>query len=219
MLSLLAVMVGFGLWFFRTQMRLFRWGLLLLLVSLELVMEADVWWVIARLSNLVGGTGWHRSFLIDQAIKHFDEWWLVGSAYTAHWASAGQVLVADRNNMDITNHYVFEGLGGGIWKLGLFIAMIVKGFKTVGALVKPKAGLPWTRRMFIWSMGVCLGAHCVSFLSISYFDQIVVMWYWLLAIFSMLSTQGSAVAVAKRARQVASPPMQEVVGPMSRSQS
>lgn len=34
---------------------------------------------------------------------------------------------------------------------------------------------------FVWTLGVTLFAHCLSFISVTYFDQIIVLWYWLLA--------------------------------------
>lgn len=188
-MALVSAVIGFGMWKARLQMRWIRRGLILALIGLACLMKAPVWYAIAKLSDLTGGTGWHRSYLIDQALKHLDEWWLFGSDYTAHWAPAGQVLAADHNNMDITNHYIMEGLGGGVCKLGLFMAMIVMGFKTVGQYIRgPDTG--WrTDSIFVWSIGVCLLAHCVSFISVAYFDQIIVMWFWLLGILAMLSQQ------------------------------
>ena len=38
----------------------------------------------------------------------------------------------------------------------------------------------------VWSLGACLFAHCISFFSVSYFDQIVIMYYWLLAVIASL---------------------------------
>jgi|HubBroStandDraft_6_1064221.scaffolds.fasta_scaffold207871_2 hypothetical protein len=186
LLALVAAVIGFGLWGMRCRMQGVRWGIVASIILLAMVMKAPVWYIPAKISDLMGGTGWHRSYLIDQAIKHFDEWWLVGTAVTAHWAPAGQVLTADPRNMDITNNYIAEGLGGGIVKLGLFIAMIVMSFKSVGRWTKVEDATTESRRMFVWSMGVALTGHCVSFLSIAYFDQIVVIWYWLLATMSML---------------------------------
>jgi hypothetical protein len=187
LLASIAAMIGLAMWRIKFRMRVVRRGMVLALAVLAVVMKAPVWYLPARISDLMGGTGWHRSYLIDQAISHFNEWWLVGSAYTAHWAPGGdQILVADPKNMDITNNYIAEGLGGGIVKLGLFITMIVLCFKFVGRWTKESMASPFSRTMFVWSMGVCLAGHCVSFLSIAYFDQIVVMWYWLLAAMSML---------------------------------
>lgn len=36
--------------------------------------------------------------------------------------------------------------------------------------------------MLLWAFGVCLAAHCAAFISVSYFDQIQVFWFWLLAV-------------------------------------
>lgn len=38
----------------------------------------------------------------------------------------------------------------------------------------------------VWAFGVSLLGHCLSFLSVSYFDQIIVIWYWLLAVMAVL---------------------------------
>ena len=199
LLALVSVCAGFGLWHFRFQMRLFRWGVVLLLLALAAVMNAPIWYIGARISEFSGGgSGWWRSYVIDQAVGHFGEWWLVGSTYTAHWAPAGIVLSIDQNNMDITNNYISEGLGGGILKLGLFLAIIVKCFKTIGRWTRRANGVVFAQRIFVWSIGVSLAAHCVSFVSVSYFDQIVVMWYWLLAVISMLSLQSVSIPCSQQ---------------------
>jgi hypothetical protein len=187
LLALMSAAVGFGLWPFRYRMHLFRWSMVLALFGLSLLMKAPLWYLFARISEIAGGTGWYRSYIIDQAIKHFDEWWLVGSTYTAHWAPGGEVPTGNPGNMDIINNYVNEGLGGGIWKLGLFVAMIVVGYKIIGRWTHRRGSLPFSRRILVWSLGVCLTAHCISFISVVYFDQIVVMWFWILAVISMLS--------------------------------
>jgi O-antigen ligase len=143
-------------------------------------MQAPVWYLIAKVSDLVGGTGWHRSYLIDQAVGHFNEWWLIGSSYTAHWAPAGEVLTVDPNNMDITNQYIAQGLHGGVLGLGLFIALIVTCFKAIGRFVRSGEGtLP--RGKLAWALGVGLAAHCTAFISISYFDQSIMFLFWLWA--------------------------------------
>jgi hypothetical protein len=205
LLAAISAGLGLAMWSIRNQMRVFRWIVVLIIVVLAIMMKAPVWYLIARMSEIVGGTGWHRSYLIDQAVNHFNEWWLVGSAYTAHWAPGGQVLVVDPNNMDITNQFVAEALGGGVIKVGLFVALIVKGFKIGGRWTHwPNRREPFSfsSRILVWSVGVALMAHCMSFLSVTYFDQIVVMWYWLLAIFSMLSTHGAMSRATLKARGV-----------------
>jgi hypothetical protein len=188
-LALLSAIVGFALWHFRYRMRAFRWGIVAMLVALSLSMKAPVWYVFAKMSDIAGGTGWYRSYIIDQAVRHFNEWWLVGSTYTAHWAPGGEVMIGNPGNMDIINNYVNEGLGGGILKLGLFVAMIVACYKIIGRWTHRQDSVPISRRIFVWSLGVCLTTHCISFLSVVYFDQIIVMWFWILAVISMVSNQ------------------------------
>jgi hypothetical protein len=189
LLAAMAATAGLVLWRFRLHMRWFRRGTVLLIIALALVMKAPVWYIFSRLSEVAGGTGWYRSYIIDMAVSHFSEWWLVGSTYTAHWAPGGEVMPGDPNNMDIINNYVAEGLGGGVVKLGLFVAMIVVGFKAVGRWMHREEWLPPTQAVLIWSLGVCLAAHCICFFSVSYFDQIIVMWYWVLANLAMLGAQ------------------------------
>jgi hypothetical protein len=36
--------------------------------------------------------------------------------------------------------------------------------------------------VLIWALGVSLASHCAAFISVSYFDQIQVFWFWLLAV-------------------------------------
>jgi len=180
-LALGAAILGLAAWSVRRFMRVIRFGLALGLVGLALTMNAPVWYIFARISDLAGGTGWYRSFLLEQATTHFHEWFLVGSLYTAHWAPGGETAPNDPNNTDIVNHYVWEGLQGGVLKLVLFIGLIVVGFRLVGRHVASTSDRPLNQRYFAWTLGVCLFTHVISFLSVTYFDQIIVMWYVTLA--------------------------------------
>jgi hypothetical protein len=83
--------------------------------------------------------------------------------------------------MDITNQYIWEGVSGGIIKLFLFILIIVKSFKTVGLSIKTIEDKAFSRNILVWSMGISLTVHAASYLSICYFDQMIVFWYMLLA--------------------------------------
>lgn len=193
LLALLAGMAGIGMRPLQNHLSLIRRGFVVLIILLAMVMKAPVWYLIARVSEITGGTGWHRSYLIDQAVKHFSEWWLVGSNYTAHWGPAGQVLAVDPNNMDITNQFVSEGLKGGMLKLILFVAMIVSSFKRLGFTLHECVFESEGDRKFFWAMGACLFAHCVSFISISYFDQTVVSYYLVIAIIAGLTISKNEV--------------------------
>jgi hypothetical protein len=190
LLALLAGTGGLGIWKWRSKMRLIRWGMVAIILCLAVVMNAPVWYIFAKLSDVAGGTGWHRAYLMDQTVAHFDEWWLFGTTYTAHWGPAGEVIAADPDMMDITNHYVMEGVKGGLLKLVLFLVIITRCFKSIGQGIRGEWGEP-ADRFLVWVMGVALLAHCLSFFSIVYFDQMIVVWFWLLACITCVASLSS----------------------------
>jgi hypothetical protein len=187
LLCFMAALAGLGLWPMRERMQLFRRGALAVIIGMALVMKPPVWYLIAKVSDLVGGGGWHRSFIIDLAVKHFSEWWLIGTSRTADWIADADypILLVDSNSMDITNHYVVQGIVGGVVMRGLFLAIIVQCFRIVGQTVHASGEQPLEPKL-LWTLGVALTAHCTAFFSISYFDQIQVFWFWFLAIIASL---------------------------------
>lgn len=182
-LTIFAALGGLALWKARKCLGPLRWGALVAILCLPIVINAPAWFVMARLSTVFGGEGAYRSWLIDQAISHFKEWWLFGTTYTANWGTRGQLV--DANMVDIVNQYVAEGVNGGVLKLGLFVLIIISCFKGLGRALRDEP--PSSRAGFIvWAIGVSLFTHCFSFFSISYFDQMIVVWIWLLASISCL---------------------------------
>jgi hypothetical protein len=187
LLASLISIIGLLCWNFRANMRAIRWSALLLLILLHLTMKAPVWYLIARMSEVIGmGTGWHRSALIDAAIKHIDEWWLFGTTYTAHWMPTG--LASDPNNTDITNQFIAEGVKGGLISMCLFIWLLVACFSAIGTAVHDKTRFSTPEHFFIWAMGCALLGHVASFFSVPYFDQIVIFWYLLIASIAVLES-------------------------------
>jgi O-antigen ligase len=171
-----------------------RFAVLAGVVGLQLVMRSPVWHLFTRF-NLVGGsTGWHRYYLIDEAIKHFDEWALLGTPSTAHWG---------RGLLDVTNQYVGEAVRGGLAGLLLFLFLVVLGFRAVGRIWRSA----WPDRASValaWSLGVSLLTQCVSFFSVAYFDQSSIIWFIVLACLASMST--APRTEAKRADRTPSKP-------------
>jgi hypothetical protein len=169
--------LGFCFWPIRKSMRVVRWSILASLVGLQMIMKAPIWFLIARVSVFNGSTGYHRSYLINQAIMNFSEWWLFGTKSTAHW---GYEMI------DLTNQYIRQGVEGGFLTMALFIAIIVLAFRDVGVGVRkqPIRGI----RFQVWAMGCALIVHVFSFISVSYFDQNFVNWYMLLAIIATVAS-------------------------------
>jgi len=186
MLSFVAAVVVFSFWTIRDHVSKLAWVALFAIVFLDVIMEAPFYYIIDRISDLIGGSGWYRSYLIQQAIERFDEWWLIGVSDTSKWmpfAIPGRVDFAD-----ITNQYIAEGVTGGLITMILFILVITFCFKSIGRNIQSSHELPLSDQMIYWSLGVSLTVHCVSFFSVSYFDQIIVIWYFLLASISSLDS-------------------------------
>lgn len=166
-----AAIVGAAVWPFRGMMRWVRWGVFGTLVSLHLVMKAPVWNLLARIDLVGGSTGYQRYALIDAAVHHFSEWAIIGTQSTAAW---GYFM------FDVTNQYILEGVRGGLITMLLFIAQIVLAFGAIGRLRRVTAGVRRDEAM-VWAMGVALFVHVAAFIAVSYFGQIIVIWYMLLA--------------------------------------
>lgn len=180
------VIIGMAMWRIRDNMRAVRWFILLTLISLHIVMKAPVWALIGKLSEIIGGTGWHRVALIDAAISHLDEWWMLGTDYTRHWMPTG--ITWSEKHTDITNQFIAVGIDGGLSALILFVAIIVFCFKNIGIKLKEIGPTESPIKFTIWCMGVSLVGHLASFTSVHYFDQIIVFWYLLLAMITTAST-------------------------------
>ncbi len=179
-MTMLFGVIALSFWPLRRYMRVVRWCILISIISLHMVMKAPVWFLMARIGESIGGTGWHRAELIDQAIKHFNEWWLLGTTYTAHWMP--YVLPNEPNMVDITNTYIYQGVTGGLLTMILFVLLIVLSFKAIGQFMKENYGHSVSELIIVWSVGSVLFAHAISFLSVLYFDQSVIFWYLILAI-------------------------------------
>jgi hypothetical protein len=186
--------IGFVMWPFRNHMRLIRWCLLFAVIGLHLIMKDPVWFILARLAAITGGTGWYRAELIDQAIKHVSEWWLWGTTYTAHWNPYAVLWNVNPNMIDITNQYVWEGVSGGIVRLILFITIIALSFKKVGLSLKALEDKPFAIKIMIWSVGVSLFTHVVSYISVVYFDQMFIFWFLLLSMISALPAKSEGIS-------------------------
>jgi len=185
-----AALLSVLLWPFRKKARSLWYLFLMGLIALQAVMKAPVWYLFARASNVLGGTGWHRAFLIDQAVRYVGEWWFAGTSYTAHWMPYQLALYP--NMSDITNQFVMQAVSGGIVTLCAFVIMIAVAFRTLAGASRTVTGDSWVARI-IWAMWGSLLAHVVTFFSLSYFDQINVFWYLLLAGISLVLEKGAFV--------------------------
>lgn len=154
------------------------WGFLALLVALDLVMRAPVWQLVARVGVVSGSTGWHRFHLIDQAIRHFPQWMVLGTRETASWGWGLE---------DVTNQYILEGVRGGLVTLVLFCVILFVGARAAVRLSLRLGRQPESH--LAWGMFVTIIGHCLSFVGVSYFGQIAMIWYLLLASVAFVYSQ------------------------------
>ncbi|MCP3903383.1 MAG: hypothetical protein GY715_07080 [Planctomycetes bacterium] len=188
-LAIVAVVVAMALFPLRGWMSAIRWSAAVGLVILHLVMQAPVWHLISRVDVIAGSTGWYRYKLIDGFIRNFDLWFLTGSrAYERIW---GETYRA------VTNHFIFEGVEGGLLTLALFVAIVVLAFRGAGRLCRCEQRRP-AQRMLAWALGASLFVHCVDFTAVSYFGQVLLVWYACLGFIASLAPEREASRVTVR---------------------
>ena len=170
----MAVMCG---WKWRSHVGTILVWLVVALLVLHFIKSRPVWYLMALMDFVGGSTGWHRAYLIDMAIKHLDEWWAFGTDFTRHWMPYG--LASDPNHCDITNYYIQLGVTGGLALTGALIAIQWRSFRLLGQEITNRFANDGLEKFRLWCLGSALAAHAVTFLSISYFDQMHVF-YWAL---------------------------------------
>jgi hypothetical protein len=172
--GLLGGIIGLGFWGLRHHMRLIRWGIVSVLVSLHLVMNGPVWQLIDRVSLKDSSSSYHRYQLVNQCILHYKDWFLIGTKNYGDWGW---------DMWDLSNAYVGTADTVGFVPLVAFIAIIVVAYRYVG-LARRACDGDRSRELYLWAFGASLFANTVAFMGIGYFDQTFVAWYGLLAMIS-----------------------------------
>jgi hypothetical protein len=180
------------LWPIRRRMRFLRWAIVLMILTLHVVMNGPVWWLIAKVDLTGSSSSYHRYLLVDSFIRHCGEWWLLGIKDYSSW---GHMM------WDLSNHYVMVGLNGGLIALGCFIAVIARSFGRIGDIVK-SARDNRKEQWLHWCLGSAVFAHVIAFLGIGYFDQIQYSWAVLLAIISVSRPAPTFLKPTQAARTV-----------------
>ena len=186
-------LLGWGCWVFKRNLRFVRLGIIYIFVSLAMFMKAPIWALPFKISEITGGGGWHRYYLIDVAIKAFNEWWIAGMSITKtrEWFP----YYLNTGGADITNEFIAFGLDAGIMAIIIFVYLLVKGFKVIGKgleineiSINPDSG-----RFIIWGLGVMIVVHVSNWFGVNYFDQLKYFWYMHIAIIAMLADSAKIV--------------------------
>lgn len=172
-------------WRWRHLLPLSKKMLLFALIGLNFVMSRPVWFLIARIDLAGGSTGWHRSKLIDQAIRYLGDWWLFGTDYTRHWMHSGVSFSA--NHTDITNYYLQMGVWGGVPLILFFLALIYGSLRRLEKRMEVQREEKDPDEFGLWCIWICLISQCVSFISIAYFDQTYALFFSILGMVTFLA--------------------------------
>src|SRR5260370_27750668 len=86
-------------------------------------MKGPGWSLINKVSLVRGSSNWHRFELVDQFIRRFSDWWLLGTTENASWGI---------DTWDTANQYVSVGERGGLLSFVLFLAIITLSFRKLG---------------------------------------------------------------------------------------
>jgi hypothetical protein len=178
---------GLFLWRYRQYLRQIIAFTLFTVLVLSLFMKAPVWFLIARIDIAGGSDAYFRAALISSAIDHLKEWWLFGTNYTRHWMATGVSWSPDHT--DIVNNFIYMGVIGGLPTLISFVMVIIHAFKTIKKTLALYAQKTFNEIIVIWAIGSILFANVVTFISVRYFDQLVVFWYLNLAMIASLYSQ------------------------------
>lgn len=194
-----AAAIGIGalcLWPLRRHVRWILAGGVAAILGLSLVMKSPVWFALAHVDFAGGSTGWDRANLIDQCIRHFGDWWLVGTADNANWGYF---------TWDLCNQFVAEAVQGGLATLVLFLVLISQSFRRL--CVARKRVHDRSREWLLWTIGCILCAHLAGFFGISYFDQMKYWWFVTLAMIPAVTAAVRPFAAAPVHRVTTSDPV------------
>jgi hypothetical protein len=184
-LAFMGSFLGLAFWPLRKRMRVIRWGLVLCLVSLHMVMKAPVWALIARIDLTGSSSGDQRYMLVDMTIRNVGKWWLIGTKDYTTWAWG---------SWDLCNQFVGVALTGGMLALILYIAIFSRSFGAIGTarkLVNGNRKQEW----LLWCLGSALFATIVAHFGINYMAQLIMGFFPLVACISVTASEARRPAV------------------------
>jgi hypothetical protein len=177
---------GLCLWPFRERMRNLRWGLVIVLTGLQMVMKAPVWSLIARVDLTGSSSSYHRYYLVDNCVRHFWEWWLLGTRNYNNWGW---------DMWDLSDQYVACALTGGLISLVLFIGILSRSFGGIGTTRKLVRGKK--DEWLLWCLGSTMFAMVMGFFGCSFMAQMQMELFAFLAMISVAIRDARQMAKAK----------------------
>lgn len=183
LMSLIFGILALYMWRFRSVTRLAMPVLVVAYILLSLAMSRPPYYILNYIDLTGGSTGWHRAYLIESFLAHFQEWLAFGTDRTKHWMPYANGPTPEHT--DITNFYISFAIVGGLPALWLVLAMLWRAFTWVGLAAGTRTGVTSPTGFVAWCLGSALFAHAATSFSVAYFDQSVIF-FW--AVMSMISS-------------------------------
>jgi len=166
---------------YRRRLKLFFMLGVLACIMVGVVSNRPFYHVIASWANPLGGAGYHRAKLIDLAIEHFDEWWMVG--YGEKDPGWGPALGVART--DVTNEFILNGVKYGI--LGIIVLLLVLAAAFRGIISTYMKVPQPANKSLCWAFGSMLFSVVVTWMSVSFFGQLSCLFYCVLGMIGCIT--------------------------------
>jgi len=172
-------LVGLAFWRLRKKMRQVRFTLVCTLVGLHMYMKAPVWALIGRIDLTGSSSGYQRFIMVDMTIKHFTEWWLMGTPDYINWGW---------DSYDLCNQFVAVALTGGLLTLIFYIMVFTRSFRAIG-VARKAVERDRAQEWFFWCFGSTLFATQVAHWGINYVGVLLMSLFVLLAMISVATSE------------------------------
>ena len=180
--------LGLAFWPLRKQTRTLRWAFSLCLIALHLVMKAPVWALIARVDLTGSSSGEQRYMLVDMTVKHFSDWWLLGTKNYDKWGW---------DSWDLCNQFVAVALTGGLLTLIFYIAIFSRSFGAIGKAMK-QVGNDRKQQWLLWCYGSTMFATVIAHFGINYMAQLIMGLFPTVACISVVTFEARKAGIENR---------------------
>ncbi|MDD5327561.1 MAG: hypothetical protein PHY02_07080 [Phycisphaerae bacterium] len=157
-------------------------GFVFCCIFVEIASNRPFYHVVVSYANPLGGSGYHRAKLIDCAVEHFGEWYLKG--YGGQDPGWGEFLGMDRT--DVTNEFILAGVQYGL--LGVVALSCVLTAAVQASVRLHNSSSDLQSRTLAWALGSTLAVTIITFISVSFFGQMIPLFYSFLGIIGSSSS-------------------------------
>jgi hypothetical protein len=156
--------------------------LLMMSVAMELLSNRHFYNLIDYLA-LNSHTAWYRTRLLEVAVSHWQDFWLVGVG--SNWPNYWALSIDARSHIDVVNHFLIIGLYGGVPGIIMYILSHVIAIRRGVHAWRNTSDI--RRKRMIFGLGATLMALDVASMSVGLFGPPLLLSFILLGILVSIS--------------------------------